>query len=703
MLPFKSKYPTSTVKVDQAIKVRGEAKFTDDFHFEDMVYAKTVRSSIAKGEIIKINKPILPDGYYWIDCHDIVGENVTNIIFSDWPIFADGRVNYIGEAIALIVGPDKGELERLVNEVRIEYKEEKPTFDLVDSYIHKEFKKGNIEIAKKEASKIIEEEYSTSYQEQAYLEPQGMLVYFDEENRLTCVGSIQCPWYVHRAVMRATKLEEKEVRVIQPAVGGAFGGKEHYPSLLASQLATALLKIKKPIKMCFERPEDLMFSTKRHPSVTRYKAYVDEENNILGMEVKVSLNGGAYKGCSGVVLSRALIACVNVYNIPSLDVKGDVYMTNTVPTAAFRGFGSPQTIFAIEMFMHHLAKHLNIDPLELRLKYLSKEGDVTTNSGTFHDPIILPELINKAMEMSDYKRKIIEYSKPGSNKGIGMSFFLHGCGFTGSGESDIIKGKVKLVKDENDIVHVYASSVDMGQGNKTTLKKIVAKNLEIPDEQVIFDNPDTSIIPDSGPTAASRTIIIVGFLMEKAAKNLKKIWKSGVYQEHIEPYVGPSYIKWDENTMQGDAYPSYSWGVNVVEVSYNPITYQIEILHTYSTYDVGRVVDERIAIGQADGGLLQGLGYGYLETMKIKDGKFQQKSLSDYIIPTFEDSPKMETVFIDNPFIYGANGAKGMGELTLVGGAPAVALAIENAIGRKVHDIPCNPEYIMELIKNGEN
>ncbi len=703
MLPFKTKYPSSTPKVDQEIKVRGEAKFTDDFEMDNLLFAKTVRSSIAKGQIVDITKPQLPNGYYWIDFHDIRGENVTNIIFSDWPVFAEKQVNYIGEPIALIVGPSRGEIDRLVNETKIDYIEEKPINDLTNSYIHKSFTKGDISKAKKNATKIIKEEYSTSYQEQAYLETQGMMVYFDEEHRLTCVGSIQCPWYVHRAVMRACKLKNEEVRVIQPAVGGAFGGKEHYPSMMGAQLATALLKINKPIKMVLERPEDLSFSTKRHPSKSYYTAYIDDENNILGMDIEVGLNGGAFKGCSGVVLSRALIACVNVYNIPSLNVTGDVYMTNTVPTAAFRGFGSPQTIFASEMFMTHLAKKLDLDPLEFRLKYLSKQGDITTNSGTFHDPIILPSLIDKAIEMSDYKRKIIEYSKPGSNRGIGMSFFLHGCGFTGSGESDIIKGKVKLVKDEKDIVHVYASSVDMGQGNKTTLKRIVAKTLDIPNEQVVFDNPDTSIIPDSGPTAASRTIIIVGFLMEKAAKNLKKIWKSGIYQEHIEPYVGPSYIRWDENTMQGDAYPSYSWGVNVVEIEYNPITYQIDIKHTWSTYDVGRVVDERIAIGQADGGLLQGLGYGYMESLRVKDGKFMQRSLSDYIIPTFEDAPMMETAFIDNPFIYGANGAKGMGELTLVGGAPAIALAIENAIGREVHDIPCNPERIMELVKNGKN
>lgn len=703
MVDLKTKYKTSTKKVDQEIKCKGEAKFTDDIYFDDMLFAKTIRSSIAKGKILSIKKPVLPKGYYWVDYHDIKGENVVKIIFSDWPIFAEKEVNYIGEPIALIVGKDKEILEKLSNETKIEYEEETPIFDYQNSYIHKSFVKGDIEKAKLNSFKTIEEEFTTDYQEQAYLEPQGVLVYFDEQNRLTCVGSMQCPWYIHRAIMRACNLKEDEVRVIQPAVGGAFGGKEHYPSMTGSQLATALLKIKKPIKMVFERVEDLLYSTKRHPSKSNYKAYIGKNNEILGMDIDVKLNGGAYKGCSGVVLSRALIACANVYNIPSLKVNGNVYMTNTVPTAAFRGFGSPQTIFAVELFMNHIAQKLGIDPLEFKLKYLVKQGDITTNSGTFHDPIILPELIDKAILMSDYKNKIKEYSKPGCNKGIGMSFFLHGCGFTGSGESDIIKGKVKLIKDENDIVHVYASSVDMGQGNKTTLKRIVAKNLDIPDEQVVFDNPDTSIIPDSGPTAASRTIIIVGYLMEKAAKNLKKIWKSGVRQEHIEPYVGPSYISWDEEKMQGDAYPSYSWGVNVVEVEFDPISYQINVLHTWSTYDVGRVVDERIAIGQADGGLLQGLGYGYLETMRVENGKFKQKTLSDYIIPTFEDAPIMENAFIDNPFIYGADGAKGMGELTLVGGAPAICLAIENAIGKQVHDIPCNPEYIMGLFKNGKN
>jgi len=696
-------YKSSTPKIDFPEKIRGEAKFTDDFVLPGMLYAQTVRSTIAKGKIKEIKLPELPEGYYWISAKDIPGENVVNIIFSDWPIFADKEVNYVGEAIGLFVGENKEVLHKLCQQISVIYEEEKPVYDLVNSYIHKEFKKGDFSKAEKNAVKTIKETYETGYQEQAYIEPQGILCYIDEDDRFYLTGSMQCPFYIRKAVARALGIAPEKVRVKQPAVGGAFGGKEHYPSLTGSQLAVAVNKIHRPVKMCFERFEDMAYTTKRHPSVSTYEAFIGKNNEILGLRIRVKLNGGAYKGCSGVVLSRALIASCNAYIFENLDVAGDVYCTNTVPTAAFRGFGAPQTIFAMEMFIHHIAKELGVDPLQLRMKYLAKQGDITTNSGEFHDPIVLPQLLDKAMEMSDYKRKVVEYAKPGSNKGIGMSLFLHGCGFTGSGESTIINGKVKLIKDENDHVHVYASSADFGQGNRTTLARIVSNTLGLPAEQCTMEAADTDHTPDSGPTAASRTIIIVGFLMEKAAKQLKKIWKSGVRQEHVESYVGPSYIHWDEDTMQGDAYPSYSWGVNVVEVSFDPVSYQIKVDHCWSTYDVGRVVDERIAVGQADGGLLQGLGYGYLEHMGIKDGKFRNRSLSDYIIPTFEDAPPMETAFIDNPFIYGANGAKGMGELTLVGGAPAIALAIEQAIGHKVNKIPATPEYIMEVINHDKH
>jgi len=698
---MKKFFPNSTNKIDNEEKMAGQALFTDDLVCKDAQFVAFVRSTISKGKILKIEVPTLPDGYFFISAKDIVKENVVNIIVSDWPVFADGVVNYYGETIALVVGPDKELTIDLAKKIVITYEEETPNFAFVESSVHKHFAKGDLKKAQEEADFTYTETFHTGLQEHVYLETQAMLMWM-EGDKITVKASMQCPFYVKNAIVRTLGCHPDNVRVIQPAVGGAFGGKEHYPSILAAQLATAIVKVKKPIRFVFDRMEDIAYTTKRHPSETTYTAYVKNQH-ITGVKATVKLNGGAYIGCSGVVLSRALIAVVDCYTISSLDVTGDVYLTNNVPTAAFRGFGSPQTIFAFEMFINHVAQAIHVDPLKFCLAHLAKKGDITAVNGKFHDDIIMPQLIEKAMQMSDYKRKIKEYSQPHSNRGIGMSWFLHGCGFTGSGESTIINAHVKLVKEEDDTIHLYTSQVDFGQGNRTTLKKIVSNTLNCPEEQVFHEPPDTDHTLNTGPTAASRTIIIVGYLCEKAAQHLKEQWVSGKRIEIIEPYVGPSYIHWDEASMQGDAYPGYAWGVNVVEVSYDPLTYQTHVEGLWSAYDVGHAIDERIVVGQSDGGVAQGIGYGMLECMDIKDGKFYQKTISDYIIPTSMDLPYMETALIDNPFAYGASGAKGAGELTFVGVAPAVCLAIEQAIKRKINKIPANPEYIMELVENGKD
>ncbi|NMV82667.1 MAG: xanthine dehydrogenase family protein molybdopterin-binding subunit [Erysipelotrichia bacterium] len=690
----------STPKVDHEEKCSGEAKYVSDIVFDNMLFAKTVRSSIAKGKIVNISVPKLPNGYHVVDHQDVVKENYVKMVFTDWPVFPVNRVNYIGEPIMLVVGPDKLVIDKIISQVVINYEEEEPVFDLVNSVAHKSFKKGNFAEASRRNVRTIKETFDTGYQEQAYIEPQGMLAYLEEGGKVTLMGSMQCPYYIKNAVINTLGYPEDKVRVIQPAVGGAFGGKEEFPSTIACQLATAVVKIKQPIKMIFEREEDMLVTTKRHPSSITLEAKIDQNNKVLGIKADVGLDAGAYIGLSAVVLSRAMLAVTDAYTIDNLEVSGNVYITNTVPTGAFRGFGSPQMIFAIEMFMTHLAKDLGVDPFTFRLNHLVKQGDLTSTSGLFRDPIIMDKMIAKATEMSDYHRKTKEYAKPGVFKGIGMSWFLHGCGFTGDGESTHIKSRVRLVKDEKDIVHLYIVAVDMGQGAKTSLKRVVAMVLDIPNEQVVFDYPDTDLAPDSGPTVASRTMMIVGGLLARAAQKLKDNWKKGEYQEIIEQYKQPDYIQWDERKLQGDAYPSYSWGVNVVEVEISPVTYEVQLKGIWSVYDIGKAIDERMVIGQADGGITQGIAYGYLENMRHEKGKLKQKNLTDYIIPTSMDMPPMETIIMDNPFLYGPYGAKGVGELTFVGGAPAVALAIENAIKRKVNRIPATPEYIMELINN---
>lgn len=693
----------SIKKVDSDIKMAGLAKYINDYKLDNMLFAKTVRSPYAKARIKKIELPKLPKGYYIVDYKDIPGKNYVSIIFDDMPIFAEEYVNYIGEPIMLVIGEDKNVITDIIDKIKIEFEELEPLFEYTNSAINYAFDKGNPKQAFNNAYKIIEFDYETGYQEQLYIEPQGMIGHLEGEDKITLVGSIQCPYYVKNAILAIMGVKDDQVRVKQAAVGGAFGGKEEFPSLMATQLAVAVNKIKKPIKMIYDREEDVSVTTKRHPSKIKLSAAINKDNEILGFKANVALDGGAYIGLSGVVLQRAMLASTGAYTIDNLEVTGDVFLTNTVPNGAFRGFGAPQMLFAVEMFIHHIAKELNIDPLELRLKYLAKQGDNTSTSGMFRDPIIMDQLIKEAMEMSDYKRKVKEYSKEDVYKGIGMSWFLHGCGFTGSGEAKHIKALVKLHKLASNDVKILIAAVDMGQGVLTTMKKLVSNILEIPIEDVIYDNPDTDYVPDSGPTVASRTMMIVGGLVARAAKQLKEKWVDGEEIIVSERYKQPEYIKWDEVKLQGDAYPAYSWGVNIVEVEVDKSTYEVTVKDVWSTYDVGKAIDERIILGQADGGTMQGIGYGTIEIMNHKQGRIMQRNVTDYIIPTAGDSPRMHTKIIDNPYPLGPYGAKGAGELTLVGGAPAVALAIENAIGAKIQKIPASPEYIMEVINNGKN
>ncbi len=620
---------TSIPKMDADDKISGRALYVDDYPFDDLYHAKTLRSTKAKAKIKNIHLPELPEDYFVVDRFDVPHSNVVKMIFEDWPVFANDIVNYIGEPILIVCGRDKTIIDLILTQIIVEYEELEPIFSYVKSVIHKSFVKGDPKKAFLEASQTIEYTYETGYQEQAYIEPQGFVAYLEDDGKVTLIGSMQCPYYVKNAVIQTLGCQDHEVRVIQPAVGGAFGGKEEFPSVMACQLAVAVKKIKHPVKMIYEREEDMLVTTKRHPSKIIMKASLDMLHHITGIKAHVALDSGAYIGLSGVVLSRAMIAVTDAYTIHHLDITGDVYETNTVPNGAFRGFGAPQMIFAMEMFMNHIAKKLNLNPYAFRLEHLAKQGDLTSTSGIFRDPILMKQMIEKAVEISGYQDKYEKYEHHMNHKGIGMSWFLHGCGFTGSGESKHINAKVKLRKDEHDHVYLLVAAVDMGQGAKTSLAKIVASTLELPISDVSFDNPDTDFILDSGPTVASRTTMIVGGLLARAAKKMKDTWKPHEEMIVIEKYEQPDYIIWDEDTLHGDAYPAYSWGVNIVEVEVSPITYQVTIKGIWSVYDIGKTIDERMALGQADGGIAQGVAYGYLEVMEHKNGRIRQKNMTD--------------------------------------------------------------------------
>ncbi len=691
----------SITKKDHAEKMSGMAKYLADYRYKDMLHAKIVRSQKAHARILNIELPVMKEGYGIVDAFD-VPINKIKVIKAEQPVFAEGEVKFIGEAILMIVGPDKELVEQYAADVTITYEELPAVLKLEDSVIscvRYEFEHGAVKELFDKAYRIREEIFTTGYQEQAYIEPQGAIGLYENE-KITMIGSLQCPYYVKSAIEYAMEEAPDKVQVIQSTTGGAFGGKEDYPSLLGCFVAAAAKKFKKPVRLLYDRREDMAVTTKRHPARFVYRTALDENNEILAMDIDARLDGGAYEGLSSVVLQRCLLALTGVYKIPAIHVIGQVMETNTVPNGAFRGFGAPQSFFAIEMLMTHLAKEAGVLVLDYKKKYMVKQGDDTLTKGNFRYPVILPEMIAEAEKLSHYSEKAAQYQHQQGRykKGIGMSVFLHGCGFTGSAEKDHIKSVLKLVKYEDDTVEILASNTDMGQGLKTTFAKIAAQVLSIPVENIRIANPDTDRVPNSGPTVASRSIMVVGKLIERAAEKLRDNYKKGEYQEIIEHYVHSEMIPWDISTFSGDAYPTYSWGVNVVETEVDTLLGQAKLLGVWGIFDVGTAIDETIMKGQMEGGMLQGLGYGSCEKMENAGGAIKQASMTDYIIPTAKDTIPFVTKMMENPYEGGPFGAKGAGELTIIGAAPAYAAAVECAIGKEVTAIPVTQEKILSLL-----
>ena len=686
---------------DHRLKMSGRAEYTCDKRMEGMLYSAFVRSEIAHGRILDIKLPVLPEGYVAVGGHDLY-DNYLPVITDEQPIFAVDEVCFVGEAILMLAGPDLQTVRRLCRETKVTYEELPAVLTLdeaTETAAHYHYHKGDAEAAFAQAAQVVEEVFTTGYQEQAYLEVQGMVAQWDAENRKMHVfGSMQAPYHVKNAVMRVLGLDEDHVRVVQEVTGGGFGGKEDYPSLVACQAAAAAKKAGAPVRVVYDRWEDMMVTTKRHPSRVRYAAALDTQHRIIALKADICLDAGAYPGLSSVVLQRSLNVAAGVYKIDNLDVEGRAVITNIVPNGAFRGFGAPQVFFAIESLMNHLAAKVGMTPLAFRQMHMVQQGNDTVTGGKFHYYVPLPDLLAKAEEMSDYSRKYAAYSQPQQGryrKGIGLSLFMHGCGYTGSAEKDFLRPRVILRKYANDTVEILAGNVDIGQGLKTTFSKIAAAALDLPLERVIFHNPDTDRVPDSGPTVASRSIMIVGKLVERAAKKLKDVWESGKEQETVADYESPELIPWDLAKFSGDAYPAYSWGVNVVELEEDHLTGMTKLLGVWGVFDVGKVIDNTVMLGQAEGGILQGIGYGSMEKMESVAGKIRQTSFTDYMIPTAMDTVPNQIAFIDSYYEYGPFGAKGAGELTLLGGAPAYTAAVEQATGKSFHAIPLTPERIL--------
>ena len=702
------------VRVDAVQKARGEAVYVCDMTLPDMQYAYMVRSTIARGRIKAIHVPELPEGYYFISAKDIPaqGKNELLMIAKDWRCFAEDYVLYVGETIGLVVGPDRSVLKRIKAQIKIDYEEQTPAVT-IDDGIHcvggPMFPEKNSNVMCElfcekgrpmdevfaEADEVFEETIETPYQEHVHLETNSAIADM-EDGKFVFYASAQCPFYIRKSIAGLLDIPYDDIIVRQCTTGGAFGGKEHFPDVLCGALLVAENKIRKPIKMVFDREEDTQFSVKRHPSKCIYKTAV-KDGKITGVYGHIYYNCGAYLSSSYVVLQRGVFHGNGVYTFDNTYLKGEGIGTNMFPSCAFRGFGAPQTLFAIETHLDHLAHHLGVDPLEFKMQYLAKKGDETTTNGHIIEEVKLPEMLDVITRESDYWRKAKEY-KSGCGRGIGIALYNHGGAFTGNGEQAIIKAHARLVKT-GDRVSIQVGSTEMGQGFKTSLRKICAATLGVSIDQIEYLDPDTSKVVDSGPTAASRSTMVVGRLVERAAQEMKERWSEGDFTTEVE-YEHPDGYPWDQATFRGDAYLGYGWGVACVEVEVDKLTNEVKTLGVWSSHEIGKAIDELIVHGQINGGILQSLGYGSMEKLEVKGGRFKQKSMSDYVIPTSMDFPKQFYHIQENPYPWGPYGAKGMGELVFNGASAAYVDAVERALNTRFTSIPIPPEAIEEAMKH---
>ncbi|MBV8477979.1 MAG: xanthine dehydrogenase family protein [Acidobacteria bacterium] len=720
-------------------KVTGRAQYIDDIVLPGMWYGATVRSTIPRGRIkhITFGAEVAWDDYVIVSAKDIPGKNCIALIAEDQPCLAENCINHPEEPILLLAHADRHALAKAVNAISIEYdplpavltlEESERCCDIIwgsdNTFKTYVIQKGDIDSAWAKAAYIVEGEYRTGAQEQLYIENNGMIAWFDPEHGITVWGSLQCPYYVHKALMTLCQLPAERVRVVQVETGGAFGGKEDYPSMIAGHAALLAIKTRKAVKIIYDRLEDMAATSKRHPSRTRHRTAVSKDGKILGGTIDFTIDGGAYTTLSPVVLSRGAIHAGGPYYWPSVRITAKALATNAPPHGAFRGFGAPQSLFAMERHMDRIAQIIGASPIAVRQRNFLKPGQTTITEQAVREPIDLEKLLDRALELSSYqsrKESFAEENESGEiKKGIGVAAFLHGAGFTGSGERYL--GSVVGVEACADgAVRVLVSSTEFGQGTKTALSQVAAETLGLGYEDVDVAPADTMEVPNSGPTVASRTVMVVGSLVCSAALGIRHaLRQSGWLGDSYSPeefraacrnyvaahgalrswsrYEAPPDVFWDDEKHRGEAYAAFAWAVYIASVRVDLTTYTVSVDDFVALQEVGRVLHPVLAAGQITGGVAQGIGLSLYEKVIWQNGRMQNSQMTNYIMPTSLDVPPIRVFFEELGNVHGAFGAKGIGELPIDGPAPAIANAVADALGAPCDCVPLLAEDIFDIL-----
>ncbi|MGM0607678.1 MAG: xanthine dehydrogenase family protein molybdopterin-binding subunit [Candidatus Muiribacteriota bacterium] len=751
----------SVLRIDSKEKVTGKCLYTDDINMHGMLYVKVFRSKVAHGNIKKldISDALNVPGVKGVfTASDIPGKNLIHVIFDDQPFLADEKVMYPGHPIAVIAAKSPEIAEEAAEKIKVNIEELPSVIDYEksmnneiklynDDNIFCKFKIRKGKLNKNYSSEkyvTVEDTFYTQHQEHAYIEPQAAVVYW-EDDTLTIRGSMQAPFYVQRAVSEVLDIPYSRVRVIQQITGGAFGGKEDVPSLVCAQAAICSYHLRSPVKIIYDREEDMQTMSKRHPARTKISLTADKEGNFVHVYGEYLENAGAYATLTPAVLYRGTIHLPGPYKTPNVHVDSYAVATNTAPNGAYRGFGSPQVIFALESAIDMLAEKLNMDPVEIRGKNLIREGDTNCTGHVLNDSVGMYEVYEKVIKESDYYNRKKEYEMFNKQsgfikKGIGSSALYYGVGLGAAGKH--MSRCASMVKiDADGSVTASVGVTEMGQGLRTVTAQMVAEFLGIDVDNVVVSQIDTSRIADTGPTVASRGTVTAGWAvlsaLDKIKKNIQrflekkynikisdlhfrgrkvlfadkeinyfelvKLCTDAKIHLHETGLNIPPDATFDNETGQGKAYYTYAWAMNVVETEVNKLTGETKVIKATCGHDVGKAINPREVRGQIMGGSLQGLGYGLIENMQLSSqGKFLTNNFSTYTIPTSCDYPEFVPVIVESNYSKGPYGAKGFGEQPLMGMAPALTNSIYNASGVRIKRIPAIAERILDGISKAD-
>lgn len=732
-------------------KTTGKTKFITDIEYENAAYGHPIYSTIPFGKIVSIETSVAEkvDGFLGLFfANDIPGENQVGVILQDQPLLAKDIIRYIGDSIGIVVAENKSAAKLCAEKIKIAYEEFNPYFTIDESkkatsnFIHEDniackhqSIKGDYKKGFEESDHIIDGSFTTDVAEHYYLEPQG-IVALPKDDGIEILGSLQCPYYIQKAVALVMDLPLEKVVVIQSPTGGGFGGKEDIPSELAARAAIAANKLQRPVKMIYDRTDDVQLTSKRHPFQMYYKVGVSADGKLVSAEIDLEESAGAYATLSSVVSYRSTMQAMGPYVIPNIKVKSTSYYTNLPPNGAFRGFGSPQATFGHERMVDIIANEIGMDPAEFRLKNVLTLNESTSTDHKLSVSVGAKETIEKAAKAADW-----EHRRDGGKDnerylygiGIGASHYGNCLGAAGW-HMDGTGANIQINRDG--IVSVAYGLIDMGQGAITVVAQMTAEALGIDPKRVIVRPTDTRNTPDSGPSVASRNVVMSGNAIRDAASKLLPKFKNAAAEifdcnensisiendvitngtdtmkfdelvQHIykndvsiqaDGWWHTPELEYDAKTGQGEAYFTYSYATHIAKVRVDKLTGSVNVEKIWAAHDVGNAINPSGIEAQVEGGVAQGIGWAVTENFKYHGGKVLTDNLSTYLLPTALDISDIETIIVEEPEPEGPWGAKGIGEPAIIPTAAAIANAVSDAIGKPVNEIPINPSNLLELL-----